>query len=297
MGRDSFDIDDYASRSKAYVGRSVEDYTSHSLNPNLNPLDIKLRESRDSEANPNSTAIIIGLDLTGSMGFVLDYFTKEGLGKLCQGIYDKKPVTDPHVMIMGIGDVKCDAAPLQVTQFEAAAKPLLEQIEMLWVHHGGGGNGSESYTLPWFFAATRTATDCFEKRQQKGYLFTIGDEPINEELNKNHISRVLGKVDKDDFKDFTAEELLDRAQEKYNVYHIIASEGAEGKSKETLNSWTKVLGEHVIIMSDHRKLAETIITVMLMKERNLTSEEAVKVLETDNTDPNSKKKTSINFRK
>lgn len=41
--------------------------------------------------------------------------------------------------------------------------------EGVWL--GGGGGGSESYTLPWLFAALHTATDTWSKRGCKGYLF------------------------------------------------------------------------------------------------------------------------------
>ena len=80
-------------------------------------------------------------------------------------------------MAMAIGDAECDRAPLQVTQFEADIR-LADQLRELWIEGGGGGNRGESYHLPWAFAAMRTSTDCFERRGRKGYLFTIGDEPI-----------------------------------------------------------------------------------------------------------------------
>lgn len=59
--------------------------------------------------------------------------------------------------------------------FEADIR-IARQLEKLWLEKGGGGNCCESYTLPWYFAALHTAIDWFEKRGQKGYLFTVGDE-------------------------------------------------------------------------------------------------------------------------
>jgi hypothetical protein len=85
----------------------------------LNPAKIKMRESRDSDDNLPSTPIIVGIDVTGSMGVLAETLVKRGLKPLFEEILDRKPVTDPHVMAMAIGDAWCDRAPLQVTQFEA----------------------------------------------------------------------------------------------------------------------------------------------------------------------------------
>ena len=82
-------------------------------------------------------------------------------GIMVEEILARKPVSDPHILCMGIGDVLCDQAPLQVTQFEADIR-IAEQLEKLWLEKGGGGNSCESYNLPWYFAAMHTAIDCFE---------------------------------------------------------------------------------------------------------------------------------------
>jgi hypothetical protein len=68
--RDS-DWDRYATkniRSKATVDAI---YSSRSLAPELDPKGIKVRESCDSADNPNSSPLIVALDVTGSMGYVL----------------------------------------------------------------------------------------------------------------------------------------------------------------------------------------------------------------------------------
>ena len=40
----------------------------------------------------------------------------------------------------------------------------LHKLNSVFFEQGGGGNGGESYTLPWYFAARHTRTDQFEKR-------------------------------------------------------------------------------------------------------------------------------------
>ena len=66
---------------------------------------------------------------------IADIIARKGLNTLLEEIYSRKPISDPHVMIMGIGDVEMhDKAPLQVTQFEADIR-LAEQLENIFLEH------------------------------------------------------------------------------------------------------------------------------------------------------------------
>jgi hypothetical protein len=123
------------------------------------------------------------------MGDIPDAFVREGLGTLINEILVRKPASDPQVMIMGFGDAWTDQAPLQATQFEPDIR-IAEQLKDIYLEGGGGGNGFESYSLPWYFAARKTAIDCFVKRAKKGYLFTVGDEPPPPVLLAEHVRSV-----------------------------------------------------------------------------------------------------------
>jgi len=240
-------------------------YTSRHLDATLDPRKITLRESRDSADNPDSTALIVGLDVTGSMGRVLDAMARTGLGTLVGSIYDRRPITDPHIAIMGIGDFECDDAPLQVTQFEAANQPLTTQMEKIWLEKGGGGNCHESYAAAWLFAATRTATDCFEKRGKRGYLFTVGDEEPTPKLYGAQLRQKMGTEDNGDL---TGDHLLAMAQATYNVFHVIVEEGdyAYRRPDRTREAWAKTIGQNLIMLADHTKLAEVIVSAIQVAE-------------------------------
>lgn len=240
-------------------------YTSRTMVNALDPKDIKLRESRDSDANPNSTALIIGLDVTGSMTRVLDAMARTGLGTLVGQIYDRQPISDPHIMVMGIGDFECDQAPLQVTQFEAENDPLVTQMEKIYLERGGGGNAHESYAAAWLFAATRTSIDCFEKRGKRGYLFTVGDEEPTPRLYGRHIARFLGE---EQATDVNGAELLAMAQATYNVFHVIVEEGSHyiAHGPDVRDAWHKLLGQNAIPLSDHTKLAEVVVSAIQVAE-------------------------------
>src|SRR5262249_27189007 len=151
--------------------RSREEvFGARRLDPNFDPARIRTRESRDSADNPQSTPIILASDVTGSMGFIAHELMQNGLNTLATEIYERRPVTDPHVMVMAVGDARVDAAPLQVTQFEADIR-IADQVRRLWLEGGGGGNGGESYSAAHAFAGLRTDVDCMRQRGKKGYLF------------------------------------------------------------------------------------------------------------------------------
>ena len=265
MGSGRFDSNAYRSFASSTVGRSTDEiYNQRHIHKDLNPLGVKVRESRDSADNPLSTAIIVALDVTGSMGMLADVIARQGLGVLFNRLYDERPVTDPHVMFMGIGDANTDRAPLQVSQFEADNR-IVEQVTQLWLEHGGGGNNSESYHLPWYFAAQHTSIDCFEKRGRKGYLFTVGDECTPGPLLATQIRQFIG--DKTE-RDLTPAELLGMASESYNVFHIVIEEGdyARRAMPQVRKAWHKLMGPRALGLKDHTKLADGIVSIIEMNE-------------------------------
>ena len=239
-------------------------FVSRGLHEDLDPKKITIRESRDSIENPNSTPIIVGFDVTGSMGMIPEYFVKTGLGKFFTEVLDRKPVSDPHLMVMGIGDFNFDQAPLQVSQFEADLT-IADQLEKVYIEGGGGNNDSESYDMAVYFAAYHTTTDCFEKRGKKGYLFTIGDEmaPSGTEkilIEKHTSDKVQSKAL---FKD-----TLEAAERMYNVYHIIVAEGSYARRHldQVKKSWTELLGQNAVVLEDYHSLSELLTSLIEINE-------------------------------
>ena len=275
MGTSRWDATDWASYSKSTSSKSTSEiFRSNKISEDLNPLGVN-RESRDSDENPESTAIIVGCDVTGSMGMIADNLIREGLGTLFEEIYDRKPVSDPHIMVAGIGDVNYDSAPLQVSQFEADLT-ITDWLEKLYIEGGGGGNTYESYDMPMHFAAYHTSIDCFEKRGKKGYLFTIGDELPPEVTQKTAVKNLIGD---DGFQeDIPFEETVAAAQKMYDVYHIVVAEGHYAKhhgADEVRKAWSKYLGQNAIVLTDYTKLSEVIVSIMEVNEGR-DSEEVAK---------------------
>lgn len=278
MGSGRWAPEDYLKYATSTAGMSVDDRfdtkTRAALGKAPDPLDplkvkldahgVRMRESRDSVDNPLSTPLIVALDVTGSMGMLADALAGEGLGTLFEEVLSRKPITDPHMMFMAIGDVRWDRAPLQVSQFEADAR-IIEQLTSIWLEKGGGGNNCESYDLPWYWAANHTAIDSMEKRNKKGYLFTVGDEEAPSGLPASAIQKFLG----DDIQsDVSAAEALAMAQRIYNVFHIVVEQGSHARSHidRVMKSWTDLLGQNVIRLSDHKKLSEVITSTIQVAE-------------------------------
>lgn len=261
MGGTSYSSATYDSLKRSYATKSTAAiFTNTTVDTGMNPMNLTMRESRDSVANPKSLAIQLWLDETGSMGNIPAHLIKNKLGALIETILAHK-IDDPAVLFGGIGDHHSDSSPLQVGQFESGTVELNKWLTGLYLEGGGGGSGEESYLLAWLIAARHTSIDCFEKRGKKGYLFTVGDENTHEVVSKGKVQELLGYKPETDF---TAEQLLREAQQKYNVFHIHC---ADSRSTYLVESqWKGLLGERFIVLNDSDNLAETIATTIAVME-------------------------------
>lgn len=266
MGSGRWSTTDWDRYATAHVsGKSASAvFTSRAMKAAYDPAQIAFRESRDSADNPLSTPIILGSDVTGSMGMVAHRLMQTGLNTLAKEVYDRKPITDPHVMVMALGDAYYDQAPVQMTQFEADIR-LADQVKDLYVEGGGGGNGGETYTLAWIAAALKVRADAFEKRKRKGYIFTIGDEPVVDVITKAQVSRFLGV---EAAADIRAVDALRMAAPNWEVFHIVlANEGvARHNLDDVMRSWKAVLPERTVRLEDVDNLAETIVSLIQVTE-------------------------------
>lgn len=249
-------------------------FKQKNINNAMNPNGVKVREARDSAEHPESVAIIIGLDVTGSMGSVPNYLVKEGLPKIMEKII-QSGIKDPQVLFLGIGDHEYDSSPLQISQFESNDDMLDKWLGDVYLEGGGGCNPGESYHLAWYFAGQHTAIDCFEKRKQKGFLFTIGDEPVLKQIPKTDLQKIMGEEGQ--YQDYSADQLLAKARELYNVYHIHVRETSAGSRGDTIDKWKQLLSDHVLIADRHEDISNIIsqtiikdaIAANMIKKENL----------------------------
>lgn len=183
--------------------------------PELDPKN-KMRECCDSKEHPNTRPVILALDVTGSMGGAAVEVAKK-LNVVMTGLYEK--VADVEFLIMGIGDLAYDDAPIQASQFESDIR-IAEQLDKIYFEGGGGGNSYESYTAAWYFGVRHTKLDCWN-RGKKGIIITMGDELLNPYLPKNPLSNATG----DNLQgDVETKDLYEEASRKFDIYHLAVND-------------------------------------------------------------------------
>jgi len=273
MGGGNYSYNSRITRSIAdgYHSKSRDELFSKNIHKDMNPLNVFMREARDSAEHPESKPIIIGLDVTGSMLNVPHELLKDGLPTIMKDILDSG-VTHPQVLFMAIGDHYADRYPLQIGQFESSDELMDRWLMSTYLEGGGGGNGGESYMLAWYFAAKHTALDSFEKRKQKGILITIGDEPCLPAIDKTSLTTIVGGEQKDWLK----ADLLHEAQAMYHVYHIHITCTGTGREERSYAGWKEMLGENCIIVNSVTDIAKTITRIILSCQQFSPIDEPVK---------------------
>jgi len=234
-------------------------YTAH---PTMNPYGVT-RESRDSADHPDSVAIGVIFDVTGSMG-VVPRVLQTKLGKLMRLLVQKGYLAHPQILFGAIGDAYCDRVPLQIGQFESGLE-MDDDLGKIFLEGGGGGQVYESYELAIYFMARHTAIDCFDKRGKKGYLFTIGDEkPYH--VARNQVSQVIGDRLK---QDLSVASIIAEVGKRYEHFHIIPTNTTHGRSSEVQEAWRQLLGERVLLLEDEEAVCETIALAIGLCEGTL----------------------------
>jgi hypothetical protein len=274
----------FASRSLreedlGYKTKSAQEiFKQRSINNAMNPSGVIVRESRDSKEHPNVISIVLALDVTGSMGTIPHFLVKEGLPSIMTTIIGGG-IADPQLLFLAIGDHECDNSPLQVAQFESSDELLDKWLTDVYLEGGGGGNDGESYLLAWYFAGFHTSIDCFEKRCQKGFLFTIGDEPTLKGISKRSLQNIMGDGQ---YSDLSADMLLEKAREKYHCFHLHIKQTGAGSRQSTMNGWKQLMGDGLIIVENKNDVPR-IISETIIKTQSLNIKEEKEVF---NVKPN-----------
>jgi hypothetical protein len=263
MGSTSWSSSAYDSFKSSYKSKSTDDIFTHNktkdISSEMDPKGLKFREARDSDTHPQTVAIGIFLDETGSMGAIPEMIVREKLRNLMETLITHG-IKDAAVLFGGIGDhIGPDQYPLQVGQFESGTEELNKWLTDIYLEGMGGGQNRESYLLAWLIAGRHTSIDCFEKRGQKGFLFTIGDEASWNKIKASRLQQLLGYSQAEDVTDV---QLLAEAQRMYHVFHIHIQEGSYKNDPQILKYWKDLLKERLIVLEDYTKISEVIASTV-----------------------------------
>lgn len=285
MGSSYWSDDFYKDRQAERAKKGVDAFAYHAVvaksaprdrkvHEKLNPFGVKIRESRDSKEHPDSLAIGVMLDVTGSMSNVPRVVQKQ-LPKLMGLLTRTGYVKDPQILFGAVGDARSDHGSLQVGQFESGIE-MDNDLGNMWLEGGGGGSMEESYQNAIYFFARHTAIDCHEKRQKKGYLFIIGDEKPYSAVSKHQVKAIC---DDGLQEDIALAEIVKEAQTKFNVFMIIPSHTSYSGNMEVRGVWEKTLGaDHVIILENEEAICEAIALAIGLSEDKATIDGAKKDL-------------------
>ncbi|MBF1306098.1 MAG: hypothetical protein HXM91_09715, partial [Oribacterium sinus] len=113
-------------------------------------------------------------------------------------------------------------------------------------------------TCLWEFLSRHTNIDAVKKRQQKGFLFTIGDMA---EIRSDSVGATISRVIGDDIgTSVTKEDLLNEVKQSFHVFHIMI--GGDSQENEQL------LPGHCIVLArqDISCLPEIIISAIQLQK-------------------------------
>jgi hypothetical protein len=257
-GRDAFEHDHAARQGEV----------AYQVHAKMNPYGVQIRESRDSDAHPESRAVAVLFDVTGSMQRV-PRILQENLPRLMGLLLRKGYLDHPQIMIGAIGDATCDRAPLQIGQFESGIE-IEEDLGRLLLEGGGGAHITESYELAMYFLARHTALDSLQKRGQRGYLFILGDEIPYPRVKRGEVARAIGdKLQAD----IPIEDLLAELQKSFDVYFVLPKMTHHWNNEAVRGRWTELLGQNVLRLEEPAGVCELIASTIGIAEGKVELEQ------------------------
>jgi hypothetical protein len=286
MGSGHYSDNDYHSRKSQRVAQGVDDFqyskTNTTIHPNLDPKRIKGKpfhklESRDNPDHPNSNAVVVTFDVTGS-NIENARIVQSKLPTL-MGLLGKY-LPDPQVCIAANDDILAVGQnSVQISEFESDIR-IDESIRNLLLTGQGGGNDGESYDLMLYGIARKTVLDCYEKRKRLGYCFIYADEPMRLKIFRNDILTIYGERIE---ADIPLAQIVKELQQQYNVWVLWPSNSTYEHSREQYKSIFGV--DRVITLESPSFICELIGLIIGMTESKLSQKTAVHDLVTFGSTP------------
>lgn len=292
MGGGNWDSDRYDHDTRVRASKGIADFdygrTASEIHPDLDPKRINSKpfgklESRDSGEHPESNAILVGFDVTGS--------NKERAVDAQKALKDLMTLTAkyiPHPQVAVAANDDYNVEPywvIQASDFESDNR-VDEHLRNIKLVGNGGGNGGESYDLLLYLAARKTVLDCVEKRGRKGYLFLYADEPMFDRVSKSEVKAVFGDSIESDI---PIEDIIEEAREMYHVF-ILWPRGGYSNARE---QFVDLFGDEYVVTLQHpNMICQQICGIIGVNEAAVTTTEVVDDLVSVGVDPRTAKDIS-----
>ena len=264
MGGGSFSYDTYSRvaslRSALPVNQVFTQSVAQEIHPDLDPKGVKVRESCDSPEHPESNAVAIWFDQTGSMGQAPELFAKGKLEPLMRMLIAKGYLDHPQILYGAFGDFSDREGIVQVGQFESDNR-MDDCLTKLWLVANGGGQSHESSELAFYFMARHTKIDCFDKRGKKGYMFLVTDESGYPHVSASQAREIFGdKLEAD----ISLESIIEEVRESFEVFLVYLETGAYGPpaTAKIMDGWKEIFGERFLLLKDPADVSELISTTI-----------------------------------
>jgi hypothetical protein len=283
MGSGRWDTDAYTSATSTRRATGVADFAysktaeviqevHETLRPErINNKIMHILESRDSVDHPESLAVLVTFDVTGS-----NYARAVEAQKRLPALMDllNKYVTDPQVAIAANDDFEVVGKNcIQISEFESDNR-VDEHIRNTWLVSNGGGNRYESYELLVYLAARKIATDCYEVRGKKGYMFMYADEPFPTSVKKNQVKAVFDDVIQ---ADIPVEDIINEALLKWKIFVMWPAGSSYTHARD---QYIKLFGEDsVITLQDPNTICEVVAATVGLHEGQTDTSAIAKDLE------------------
>ena len=264
MGGGSFSQDTYSRvasfRAALPADQIFTQSAAQKIHPDLDPRGVKVRESCDSQEHPESNAVAIWFDQTGSMGRAPELFAKGKLGPLMRMLIAKGYLDHPQILYGAFGDFSDGEGVVQVGQFESDNR-MDDCLTKLWLVGNGGGQAHESSELAFYFMARHTRIDCFDRRGKKGYMFLVTDEAGYPFVQPYQALPIFG-----DRLEATIpiESIIDEVRDRYEVFLVCLETGAYGPpaTARIVDRWKEIFGERFLLLKDPADISELISTTI-----------------------------------
>jgi hypothetical protein len=283
MGSGRYDDTVYKSSKRVRAAMGIDDFdysakasSSTPVHPSLDPRRINTKplhklESRDSAEHPNSNAVFVSFDVTGSN---IDR-AREAQIKMSE-LFDMltRYLSDPQLLFAANDDYKVQGRrSIQIGEFESDNRAD-EQLRNILLTGDGGGNDGESYDLIIYAAAFKTIIDCYEKRHRKGYFFMYADEPIMTHIDPHEVKDIFGDSVNLEGK-LPTQSVIKELQVRYNTFVIWPTGGYDHAREQYKAMFGK---ENVLILQHPNMICELIGSTIGLVEKKVTKEDAVKYL-------------------